>query len=96
MITLDIKKVINKIKKLEDTSTKKYESGIQYLYDRIYSTLIEGKDIRIGDIDFNRFSTEEYESFYNKVITEESCLDELYSVFNKSVPCNASESKVFF
>lgn len=96
MITLDIKEFKDNIKSLADTSVRKYTGGMRYLYDTIYSALMDGKDIYVGDIDFSRFSEEEYEAFYDKVMTEENSARELCSVFDQSLPCNVSEGKVFF
>lgn len=96
MITLNIKNFMDNIKSLEDTSMRRYEGGIQYLYDTIYSALIDGKDIHVGDIDFSRFSADEYEVFHDKVIEEENSARELSSIFDTSLSCNVSESKMFF
>ena len=43
MITLDIKEFKDNIKSLEDVSVRKHTGGIQYLYDTIYSAIINGK-----------------------------------------------------
>jgi len=42
MITLDIKEFKDNIKSLEDVSVRKHTGGIQYLYDTIYSAIING------------------------------------------------------
>lgn len=96
MITLDIKNFMGNVKSLEDTSTRNYGGGIQYLYDTIYSALIDGKDIHIGDIDFSRFSADEYEVFHDKIIEEENSVRKLCAIFDKSLSCNVSEGKMFF
>lgn len=96
MIILDIEEFKSNIKSLADTSLRKYTGGTRYLYDTIYSAIINGKDICVGDIDFSRFSKEEYDSFYNKVMADENSARGLCTVFDKSLPCNVSEGKVFF
>ena len=96
MITLDIEEFKSNIKNLEDTSLRKYTGGTRYLYDTIYSALIEERIICAGDVDFSRFSAEEYKAFHNKAIKEEESIRKIHSVFGESMPCSVSEGKEFF
>ena len=64
MLTLDIKEFKDKIKSLEDISVREYTDGMRYLYNTIYSALIDEKNICVGDVDFSRFSKEEYDKVF--------------------------------
>ena len=96
MITLDIKEFKDNIKSLEDVSVRKHTGGIQYLYDTIYSAIINGKYIHVGDIDFSRFSASEYEVFYNKMMEIENNARALYSVFGECYRAMYLRAKYFF
>ena len=96
MVELNIKRFVDNIKELAGETKERYESGIKYLYDTLYDALMNNEDIHIGDIDFSRFSREEYRAFYDEVTSNTEDIKKLYSVFDSCAACNISANKTFF
>lgn len=96
MIELNIKKFVDNIKELAGEAKEQYENGIKYLYDTLFDALVNNEDIHIGDIDFSRFSGEEYRAFYDEITSNAEDIKRLYSVFDNCASCNVSANKTFF
>lgn len=96
MIELNIKEFADKVRELEDNRNVQREEGLQYLYDTIYAVLAREERITLSDIDFSRFTYDEYDEFCRELTSNEKDIKSLYSVFDKSLPCSVSARTMFF
>lgn len=93
---LNIKEFADQVMELEDNRTVQREEGLQYLYDTVYAALAREKSITLSDIDFSRFTADEYEEFYRELTGKAKDINRLFSVFDKSLPCSVSAGTMFF
>ncbi len=93
---LNIKEFADKVKELDDNRNAQREEGLQYLYDTVYATLMREKSIFPSDIDFSRFTYDEYMEFYRELTGKAKDIERLFSVFDKSLPCSRSAGTMFF
>lgn len=93
---LNIKEFADKVMELEDNRNVQREEGLQYLYDTVYAALVREESITLSDIDFSRFTADEYEEFYRELTGEAKDIERLFSIFDKSLPCIISAGRMFF
>ncbi len=96
MMELNIKEFADKVKELDDNRNRQREEGLQYLYDTIYAVLARDESITLSDIDFSRFTADEYDEFCRELTGNAKNIDRLFSVFDKSLPCSISAGTMFF
>ncbi len=76
MITVSTKRLMEAIEEADAFSLPTMNTGTQYLYDNLYSTLAGGCEVRLSGLDFNAFDLDdvgEIERVYNEYLeaTEE-------------------------
>lgn len=93
---LDVKMFLDSVKELKDTQSEEREAGLKYLYDVVFATLMKKGEIYLSDIDFSRFTDDEYNEFYHDAEAKTNNAERLYSLFDKAAPCGMSENRMFF
>ena len=59
MITVSIKELVASIEEATAFKLPDMNEGTSYLYDRIYTHLSQGTDVRLSDIDFDSFEEDD-------------------------------------
>ncbi len=75
MITVDIKRLINSIKKSQAYTLPNMNIGTEYLYNTIYKPLSNGTTVNLSDIDFECFELEDTDTlceFYTDIFEKNS------------------------
>ncbi|MCI8521264.1 MAG: hypothetical protein HFE51_09905 [Clostridia bacterium] len=93
---LDITEFVNKTKQICVVQNEQGENAMQYLYKMIASPILQGKDVFLSNIDFGKFTKEEYTEFCDSVMETSRETSNLYSVFCEAKPCSNSVRTMFF
>lgn len=96
MMKLDMDMFVKKAKKINDIHTEHSSDGLKYLYDVVAPAVFKNADLYIKDVDFTRFTADEYECFCEEIIVDINNTRKLYSIISNSEPKNISRGKVFF
>lgn len=62
VITVSIKQLVSATKAAEAFCLPRMSEGTQYLYDELYQRLLDGSELRLSMIDFNRFELDDMDS----------------------------------
>jgi hypothetical protein len=62
MITVSVKQLVSAIEEADVFHLPDMTEGTRYLYDDIYRKLSGGNDVRLSELDFDRFELDDIES----------------------------------
>ena len=62
MVTVNVKQLVSAIEEAEAFRLPDMNEGTGYLYGRVYGCLSEGRELRLSEIDFERFDLEDIDS----------------------------------
>lgn len=62
MLTVNVKQLVSAIEEAATFSLPDMNRGTQYLYDKIYGCLSEGRDVRLSEVDFSSFESDDIDS----------------------------------
>jgi len=68
VIEVDIKKLVENLKNEKGAEPAKLSEGTKYLMDTVFSVLVADKPLRVGDIDFKKFTQQECWDFSHHVL----------------------------
>lgn len=98
MITVSIKNLAEAIQEAEVYSLPEMNDGENYLYHNVYRRMSRGDDIRLSEIDFHAFESEDIESFgelYSDVFERNCCAaDNIASTLQKIAPASKAVAYV--
>ena len=99
VIEVDIKKLIENLKKEKEAKPADLSDGIWYLMEQVYATLNANRPLTVGDIDFERFEHEEAWDFANHIngtLHDKECkVEAVYGLFSKYRP-KINAQRAFF
>ena len=79
-----------KVKSIENRKAKDRSEGFKYLHEATTKKLAEGKEFKVGDIDFTKFTygdLEEYLEYYEKLLEPKiKKANSFFEVLKKAVP----------
>lgn len=62
MLTVNVKQLVSAIEEADIFKLPEMNRGTQYLYDKIYGRLSEGREIRLSEVDFGSFEADDIDS----------------------------------
>lgn len=62
MITVNVKQLVSAIEEADAFRLPDMNRGTRYLYDRVYGCLSEGRQLRLSEVDFGSFGTDDIDS----------------------------------
>lgn len=65
MITVSIRNLVEAIREADAFSLPEMNDGVSYLYDKVYSRMSKGHDVRLSELDFDAFDVDDIDSFNN-------------------------------
>jgi hypothetical protein len=95
MITVDTKDLVKAVREADTFKLPDMSKGTGYLFDNLYSRLSKGEDVKLSNLDFNAFESEDLEAIncmYSEVF-EMNCYaaKSIASALREAVPaCRAT------
>lgn len=62
MVTVSVKQLVSAIEEADAFRLPDMNRGTQYLYDKIYGRLSEGREIHLSEVDFGSFEADDIDS----------------------------------
>ena len=65
MIIVNVKNLVEAIREADAFALPEMKGGVNYLYDKVFTRMSKGHDVRLSDLDFDAFEPEDIDSFNN-------------------------------
>lgn len=96
MMKLDMDMFVKKVNEINSVYMEKSSGGVDYLYEVVAPAVLKNEDLYVRDVDFSRFTTDEYEQFYEEITRVINDNERLYLIMCNIKPQNAVREKEFF
>lgn len=63
MITVNVKKLVEAIQEADAFALPEMNDGVSYLYNAVYNRLSRGHEVRLSELDFDAFDSEDVDAF---------------------------------
>ena len=63
MITVSMKNLVEAIREADAFAIPEMRDGVSYLYDKVFTRMSRGHNVRLSDLDFDAFEPEDIDSF---------------------------------